>query len=231
MTGTPSQFGMPPGHTATQSSARSPDLVLAPQPASTGRMGVKVAWALIATFVVVASAFAALWVAKSGDADDLTRERDRLIADNSDLEARLSSTEEELATATEQVESTSIELDTASDRVADLEGQVADLTVQVDDLGRQVEEFQAAGGGERPDLSDNIAFTFGSGLGAEAQPPLTQVEATCLGREVYGRVDTDTLVAFAFVENPSDDLLLQFINVLFVATGACDLDMERLGSA
>ena len=130
-----------------------------------------------------------------------------------------------------RLDSLGIEAQALEAEVADLEGQVADLTVQVDDLGRQVEEFQAAGGEERPDLSDNIAFTFGSGLGAEAQPPLTQVEATCLGREVYGRVDTDTLVAFAFVENPSDDLLLQFINVLFVATGACDLDMERLGSA
>jgi len=179
----------------------------------------------------VASAFAALWVAKSGDADDLTRERDRLIADNSALGARLSSTEEELATATEQVENTSIELDTASDRVADLEGQVADLTVQVNDFGRQVEEFQAAGSEERPDLPDDIAFTFGSALGAEALPPLTQVEATCLGREVYGRVETNTLVALAFVEIPPDDLLLQFFNVLFVATGACDLEIERLGPA
>ena len=202
----------PPAFSPTAASGR---------PTTTGRAGGKVAWALTAVFVAVAAAFAVLWVAKSGDADDLTNERDRLTAHISELEGRLSSTEEELATATEQVQSTNAELDSAKDDAAQLEAQVAKLDAQVANLTGQL---------DRPALSDEIAFGFGSDIGASAQPPLTQVEATCLGRELYGSLDFDTLLTFSYDQSPADSQLTKLLSAMTAATAACGLDLGRLGA-
>jgi len=138
-----------------------------------------VAWSLVALFGVAALVLGFLFFGASSDADDAESERDDALAELDDTNERLTAAEQ---SATE-LEGT----------VDDLEGQVSDLQTEVDEIAAELESKQ---------LSDEHALAVGTWLWGP-DDPLTEADATCLGKEFADRVDHSSWLFY--MVTPEDD--------------------------
>ncbi|MDO8362191.1 MAG: hypothetical protein Q7V88_04785 [Actinomycetota bacterium] len=190
-------------------------------------------WAVAGVLGIAAAAFAVLWVGKSGDADDLGKERDALVADKGTLEADLVTANSSLESAQSDLAAASADLAAAEREQSDLEAQVADLETESGDLRdevaalqEQVAQLESEAGGS--DISDATARRLGEALGQNATPPLTTAEAQCFGREMINNVGVELMIEIGFSSNPTDNQLARLGAGLIEAAFACDIELSRL---
>lgn len=179
-------------------------------------------WVLTALFVVAAAVFAFLWVGKSGDADDLTKERDGLNGQVDQLQADLAAANTSLDEANAAAEEKDAEN-------TDLQDQIAELQAQIDTLETQIESAEAAGG-SAVNFAPQTSLKLGQSVGQKASPPLTDEEATCLGGSIIDRVGMDFLFEVWFGESEPTDAQLERLGVAGLrAADECGISDARLG--
>ena len=143
------------------------------------KSGAIVAWSLAALFGIAALVLGFLFFSASSDADDAESERDDALAELDDTSERLTAAEQNAT----DLEGT----------VDDLEGQVSDLQAEVDEIAAELESKQ---------LSDEHAMAVGTWLWGP-DDPLSNADATCLGKEFAERVDHSSWLFY--MVTPEDD--------------------------
>ncbi|MCB0955658.1 MAG: hypothetical protein KDB06_08130 [Ilumatobacter sp.] len=200
--------------------AITPTTPMTPQQAAPKPKGRALPWILAAVLGVAAIAFAVLWVGKSGDADDLTKERDTLTE-------RLDSTASELDTTKDSLDTASADLADANAQIGDLTGQVGDLTSQVEDLQTQLDVV--------PDLTVEVELTdaqatqLGQSLGAKANPALTDTEAACFARTIFDELGLEAIVQLQFTAAPTAGQLFDLGRAIGRGLAQCNIEPSRLG--
>ena len=207
----------------------SPSVVLGSHsPTAPKKKGV-LAWVLAGVATIAAIVFAVLWVGKSGDADDLTAERNQLVLEKSTVVKMLETANADLEIAQADRDNATSDLDAAQGDLDDLQAAVDEQQAEVDDLTSQLEAAQSNQGGGGPDrISDDAALQLGQTLSSDADPPLTDAENICLGQEVYQEVGFDLFIEIGFTTEPTDAQINQLVQGLFRATNTCNIDLDRL---
>lgn len=189
------------------------------------------AWALAGIATIAAVVFAILWVGKSGDADDLSSERDALVLDKSTLEKRLSTAEADLESTQGELESTSSDLEAATAKAATLESEIDDLSTQVDDLTGELEAAQnrPPEGAKAIDYAPGLSLGLGKALGDNADPALSDDEALCLGSNILDFAGVDLLFIDYFEDIEPTPAQENTIGRAFLqAADTCNISFDRL---
>jgi len=210
--------------------AWTPTVVVEPtdQPPAPTRRGGVVAWVVAGVLAVAAIVLAVLWVGASGDADDAKDETAQVASELQAAEDEITTIQQDLDTAQSDLEATNAELEQAQADNEELTTQVEELTTQVDDLQRQLDEALAAAEA-REGISERVALELGRQFGFQADPPLTDPEATCVGNTMYEQLGFEFFVEMAFVEQPSDEQLSQLFDAIQAVETTCGIGPDRLG--
>lgn len=187
------------------------------------RSGSKLPWIIAAVLGVAAVVLAVLWIGKSGEADDLTKERDALTTE-------LDSTRNELSAASSELDSTNSSLDSTQASLDEATGEVESLNETVTDLEGELDALQAELdlANQPTPLSDEVALLLGKAFGNGANPALNDDEARCLGSEVYNEIGYEPILAVAYTPEPTGQQLRELFRGFDTAVEKCNLDFARL---
>ena len=220
-------FAPPPGEAPTIAMPSVAPMLGTNTPAGPKKRGV-LAWALAGIAAVAAIVFAVLWVGKSGDADDLTTERNFLVAEKAGLEDTLATAQSDLTEAKAELDTATSDLDVATSDIDDLQAEVDERQAQVDDLTSRLEAAQSQPDGGQGTISDSLALRLAQSLSIDADPPLTDAEHICLGHAFYAEVGLEAIVELGITPEPTDEQLSRLVLGLFRSATLCELDMDRL---
>lgn len=199
-------------------------------PAAPKKKGV-LAWALAGIAAIAAIVFAILWVGKSGDADDLTTERNALVAEKGTLEGELATANSDLESTKGELESATSDLDAATAKAEDLQSEIDGLSTQVDDLTAELEaaQDQPATGTKAADYAPRLSLGLGQALGANADPALSDDEALCLGSNLIDIAGIDLVFGDYFEEiELTEDEANRFGRAFILAAASCGIEFTRL---
>jgi len=219
--------------------APASSVVLGPAAVKGSKRGA-IAWSLAAVATLAAGAFGVLWAGKSSDADKLSKDKTALLTTQADLQDQLDTATSTLATAQKDLDEARSDLENAKgdkddlqEKVDDLSGQVDGLTGQVDELNKRLKAAQ--NGTATPSAAEfapRFSLLMGQSIGDNADPPLNDTEATCLGAGLIDRVGFDALLT-AVVASPTGTPTTAFLtkvgNAGIEAATACGLSQDRLG--
>lgn len=227
---TPSYAEAPTAAMPSVAPAPSSVVLSANAPAAPKKKGV-LAWALAGIAAIAAIVFAILWVGKSGDADDLTTERNALVAEKGTLEGELATANSDLESTKGELESATSDLDAATAKAEDLQSEIDGLSTQVDDLTAELEaaQNQPATGTKAADYAPRLSLGLGQALGANADPALSDDEALCLGSNLIDIAGIDLVFGDYFEEiELTEDEANRFGRSFILAAASCGIEFTRL---
>lgn len=79
------------------------------------------------------------------------------------------------------------------------------------------------------EISDEVALQLGRAFAPQADPPLDDAEATCLGRAFVNRVGLGTLMEIGIAENPDGAVTNEIAQAALDVAEGCGVDVSRLG--
>lgn len=79
------------------------------------------------------------------------------------------------------------------------------------------------------EISDEVALQLGRSFAPQADPPLTDAEATCLGRAFVGRVGLAKLMEIGVSEDPDGAVTNEIARAALEVADGCGVDVSRLG--